>query len=168
MSINLPFSELDQQYVITNNFRIDLELDGSLGVDASFLDCQNFISTSDVIEICEVASGSQGRVMRTKIPGNNKYSNLILRRGSSRSHNFWKWFQSINNGGWSKERKNMTVLFGSENRGDYLFKLDLFNAWVKNYRVGDVDAGSANFQIEEIEIVFDYFERTSQKWLKTE
>ena len=156
---------LAQNLILSQNFHVDLQLNGSLGVDATFSECQSFICTSDVIEICEVTpylwgreNQSKGRVVRTKLPGNANYSSLILRRGSSRSINFWEWFESTQNSWWSKERKDMSLSFGGEGPG-YEARLDLYGAWPNHYKLGDVNAGSTELQIEEIEIVFDYFQR---------
>src|SRR4028118_523011 len=80
--------------VLTNSrFYLELKLKGSVEpVDAYFMECQGFKRTQEVIEVCEVtpqkwgkAGTTMGRVVRTKVPGNVKSNNLILRRGMTSS-----------------------------------------------------------------------------------
>lgn len=163
---DLPYLSgvLAQDLILAQNFHIDLQLHGSQGVDAIFSECKSLISTSDVIEICEVTPNkwgchdSKGRVVRTKLPGNTNYSSLTLRRGSSCSTNFWEWFESTQNGSWWENRQDMSLSFGSEGPG-YEARLDLYGAWPNCYKLADVNAASTEIQIEDMEIVFDYFER---------
>ncbi len=163
---DLPYlsGALAHNLVLAQNFDIELQLNGSQGVDATFSECKSLISISNVIEICEVTPNkwgiheNNGLVLRTKLPGNVNYPNLILRRGASCSKNFWEWFELTQNGRWWENRQDMSLSFGSEGPG-YEAKLDLFGAWPNHYKLADVNAASTEIQIEEMEIVFDYFER---------
>ena len=72
-------------------FLVELSLDNSSDkVDGVFLECQAFQRTQELIEICEVTSNKFGKAtsgmpVRTKIPGNVKSGNIILRRCMSSS-----------------------------------------------------------------------------------
>ena len=101
------------EILTTNRFYLELKLDGSVEpVDAYFMECQGFKRTQEVIEVCEVtpqkwgkAGTTAGRVVRTKVPGNVKSNNLILRRGMTSSITVWNWFNEVEQGGWAKQRK---------------------------------------------------------------
>ena len=75
----------------SNRFILELSLvNSSQKVDGTFLECQGFQRTQEVIEICEVTSNkfgasNKGLPVRTKIPGNVKSGNIILRRCMSSS-----------------------------------------------------------------------------------
>ena len=158
---------IDQiRYTSAQNFSVDLTLAGSKEpVDAIFLECRGFNCTQDVIEICEVtpqlwgkANKSRGRVVRTKLPGNVKYANLLLLRGSSNSYTFWNWFQSVQDGNWSKLRLDASVVIYDPCR-ERLAKFDLSRAWPASYKISDLNSRSEEFLIENLEVAFESIQR---------
>jgi phage tail-like protein len=159
----------DYEILTTSRFYLELSLAGSQSlIDGYFMECQGFKRTQEAIEICEVTPqkwGSKdnkyGRVVRTKIPGLSKSSNLTLRFGLTISDTMWKWFKSVEEGNWSKERKDGDLTIydqGAIERARYRF----IGAWPISYKISDLQAGSSDFQIEELELVVDEFFRVTQ------
>jgi phage tail-like protein len=153
------------EILTASSFYIELKLDGSNdNIDGIFLECQGFQRTQPVIEICEVTSqiwGSQknkGRVVRTKLPGNDRSGNITLKRGMTSSVVLWEWFQKVQQGKW-KEQRQMISLNICTNARTVNGKYQLDGAWPTNYKVADLNASSTDFAIEELEIAFEEFKR---------
>ena len=80
-----------------------------------FLACQGFKRSQDVVEICEVApqqwaKAKSGRVIRTKIPGNAKTENIVLRRGMTNSMTLWNWFAQVEAGKWGEQLRDGSLV----------------------------------------------------------
>ncbi len=159
-------SDTKFEVLTSSKFYLEIQLDGSDNrIDAYFMECQGFERTVDTIDFCQVTpqkwgknSSAVGRVVRTKMPGNSKNGNLILRRGMTTSMIFWGWFSAVEQGQWSQKRKNGDLVLynqGSEEQARFRF----FGAWPTKYKISDVKAGSAEFEIEEMELVIDEFKR---------
>ncbi len=158
---------VDQLEILTaHKFYLELKLAGSNEqVDAVFLECQGFQRTQDVIELCEVTpnkwgKASKGQVVRTKLPGNPKSGNLTLRRGMTSSMAFWQWFQSVQDGKWADQRKDASLTIYDQG-GKAKAKFNLKAAWPTKYKLTDVNARSTEIEVEEIEVAFEGFERSS-------
>jgi phage tail-like protein len=168
----------DYEFLTACRFYLKLSLDGSkYPVDAIFLECKGFKATQQVVEICEVTpnkwgKATQGQVVRTKVPGNTKYDNIILRRGMSSSMTFWKWFEYTQEGGWSKGEKHpnqrkdgsLTIFSQSgkktaERSASFEFK----RAWPTIFKIADVSAKSTEFEIEELTIAVEELKRVQPK-----
>ncbi|NJO79515.1 MAG: phage tail protein [Cyanobacteria bacterium RM1_2_2] len=154
------------EILAAHRFYLGLELDGSYdAVDGIFLECRGFQRTQEVIEVCEVTAqhwGSQGqskgRVVRTKLPGNVKSSNLTLRRGMTFSTTFWKWFQQIQDGNWGKQRKDASLVIYDQSSTE-MARFNLLRAWPTSYKITDVSARSSEIEVEELEIAYEEFAR---------
>lgn len=149
-----------------SRFYVELKLEGSDdNVDATFLDCQGLSTTQEAIEICEVTPqkwGSQsakaGRVVRTKIPGNLKNDNIILRRGMTNSQTMWKWFEAVQTGNWGQQRRDGAITIYDQ-KGTAQVRFEFFRAWPVSYKAADLGAGSNEIEIEELEIAVEAFTR---------
>ena len=150
----------------TARFYLELKLDGSQEpIDGYFMECQGFKRSQEMVEICEVTpqkwgkhNAKTGRVVRTKIPGNPKSENIILRRGMTISITMWKWFKAVEEGDWAKQRRDGDLTIydqGSEERARFRFQ----GAWPMSYKIADVKAGSNDFEVEELELSVDEFTR---------
>lgn len=103
-----------------------------------------FKRTQDAIEICEVTPNKWGRadkglVVRTKIPGNVKSGNLVLRRGMTSSITLWNWFQAVQSGKWATQRKNAALTIYDQ-AGKEQARFELTGAWPASYKLADVSA----------------------------
>ncbi len=157
----------NQLEVLTSSkFYLEIKVDGSDDrIDAYFMEAQGFERSQDVIELCEVTpqkwgkNGSAvGRVVRTKIPGNSKSSNLTLRRGMTSSKVIWEWFQAVEQGNWAKQRRNGDLTFYDQG-GREQARFRFMGAWPIKYKIGDPSAGKSEFEIEEMELAVDEFSR---------
>ena len=97
-------------------------------------------------------------MVRTKIPGNFKTNNLILRRGMTSSKTLWKWFEDVQSGDWAKQRRNGSLsIYDQASKPQARFEFQ--RAWPSNYTVADVSSSSNDFEIEELELVCEEFKR---------
>lgn len=170
--------------VLTNSrFYLELKLDGSQDlIDAYFMECQGFKRSQDVIEIAEVTplswgsnnQAKSGRVIRSKIPGNTKSDNIVLKRGLTLSMTMWKWFQAVEEGKWARLDPASASMQTEGNHREQVYNADLvlynqgaeekarfrlIGAWPCRYKIGDLKAGNKDFEMEELELVVDHFYR---------
>ncbi|MEO0985386.1 MAG: phage tail protein [Cyanobacteria bacterium J06639_14] len=153
--------------VLTNaRFYLELKLKGSNDIiDAYFMECQAFKRSHDVIEHCEVVAqkwgskpAQRGRVIRTKLPGNTKNDNIVLRSGMTASPTMWQWFQDIEQGNWSKQLRDGDLTLYDQ-AGEVQARFRFLGAWPVSYKIGDVKADASDFQIEELALAVDDFLR---------
>jgi phage tail-like protein len=146
------------------SFYIELKLDGSQDpVDGYFMECKGFKSTQEVADFCEVTprrwgKAKSGLVFRTKVPGNLKTNNIILRRGMTTSTTLWKWFNSVSEGNWAKQiRDGALNIYDQSREVQAIFKFR--GAFPISYIASDLNASSADILIEEMEIAVENFSR---------
>ena len=159
----------NQLEVLTSSkFYLEIKVDGSDDrIDGYFMECQGFERSQDIIEFCEVTpqkwggNGSAvGRVIRTKMPGNSKSSNLTLRRGMTSSTVIWEWFQAVEQGNWAKQRRNGDLTFYDQAANEQA-RFRFIGAWPVKYKIADLGAGKNEFEIEEMELAIDEFSRVN-------
>jgi phage tail-like protein len=160
-----------QYELLTNSkYYLELSLEGSKDViDAYFMECQGFKRSQEVISICEVTHQKWGRkeakmglIRRTKLPGNNKSENIILKQGLCVSDTFWKWFRAVEEGKWGQLRRDgdLTIYSqGSEIQARFRF----YRAWPVSYKISDVKAAGNEFELEEVELAVEDFVRADPK-----
>lgn len=155
---------------------------GKDSIDGYFMECQGFKRSQEVIEICEStpqkwgSAKSQekkgmGRVVRTKIAGNVKCDNIILKQGLTISPIMWKWFKAVEEGDWAKQRLNGQLNIyaqgfsgkGKAKEGQAILGAQFFfyGAWPVSYKISDVKAGSNEFEVQEVELAVDQFIRVN-------
>lgn len=163
-----PSTQENRPEVLTAcRFYIELSLDGSQEpVDAYFLDCKGIKRTQEIIEVCEVtpqrwgkAGNSRGRVVRTKVPGNVKYNNLTLRRGLTCSDTIWKWFDAIQSGKWAENQRRNGSISIYDQAGTVQARFLFWRAWATSYTLTDLNAGSNEIEIEEMELAVEEITR---------
>ena len=147
--------------ILTNSrFYLELKLDGSQEpVDGYFMECQGFKNTHDVIEVSEVTpqqwgKSQSGLVVRTKIPGNVKTNNLVLRRGMTLSMTMWEWFQAVEKGDWAKQRRDGSLVIYNQ-ASEEVARFEFSRAWPSSYKITDLNASANEFEVEEIEVVVE-------------
>ena len=154
------------EVLTSNRFYVDLLVDASGLVDAFFTECSGFKRSYDVVEIAEVtaqkwgAKGtSYGRVVRTKIPGNTKSENIILKRGLTLTTTLWDWFKTIEEGQWSEQYRDGDIVIYNQ-WGTEMARYSFTGAWPISYTIGSLSANTNDFVIEELELAVDEFYRT--------
>jgi phage tail-like protein len=149
--------------LMSASFAISLKLDDSKdSLDGIFMGCDSFDFTQEVIEFREVTGGRWGKALKgrpqlTKLPSNSAGGNLTLRRGMNVSTSLWKWFESVQDGKWFKQRKIVSLTFHENGSAQTVFKFT--EAWPTRYRLGEMKTDASNVQIEEVEIAYEGFER---------
>ncbi|MDX2228485.1 MAG: phage tail protein [Leptolyngbyaceae cyanobacterium bins.349] len=156
------------KYELLSSSRFYLEItlsDSKDEIDGYFMDCQGFKRSQEIVTICEVAPqkwGSKdakvGRMLRTKIPGNSKSENIILKRGLNISTTFWKWFKNVEDGKWNDTRKDGDITIYDQ-KGNARARFRFFNAWPTSYKISDLKASSSDFELEEVELAVESFIR---------
>ncbi len=151
-------SELPE-ILTTARFYLELSLNGSdAPIDGYFMECQGFKVTQDSMEISEVTpaqwgNAKSGLVVRTKIHGNRKISNVTLKRGLTISTNMWTWFDNVHQSKAQQRKDGSLVIY---NQGaDEVVRFNFFRAWPTSYKIGDLKASSNEFEIEELELVIE-------------
>lgn len=154
------------EILTVSRFYVELHLDGSQDpIDGYFMECSGFNYAQDVIELAEVfpqkGKNPEGRVMRTKIPGNFKMNtNITLRRGMSSSMTLWQWIQDVQQGGWAKKRKDGSLTIYKQDAS--IGSLHTFKrAWPVSYTFSEPTVSGNELSVEELEMVCEEFERTS-------
>lgn len=150
-------------------FYIELSLNGSSDpVDAVFMECSGFKRTQEVIEACEVtpqkwgsANATAGLVVRTKVPGNVKSNNLVLKRGLTCSTSLWKWFDQVQMGNWANQRRDGSVTIYDQAATPQA-RFQFVRAWPTRYTISDINASSNDYEIEEIELACEEFFRDAE------
>ncbi|NJL20946.1 MAG: phage tail protein [Leptolyngbyaceae cyanobacterium SM1_3_5] len=154
------FSEL----LTASRFYLELSLTGGNDTaDATFLECRGFKRSQDVAEICEVApqqwaKAKSGRVIRTKVPGNTKTENIVLRRGMTNSMTLWNWFAQVEAGKWGEQLRDGSLVIYDQ-AGQEQARFNFQKAWPVRYTAADVSAKSTDIEIEELEIAVETFVR---------
>src|SRR5215210_119006 len=83
-----------------------LELDGI--AEAQFRECSGLDSESNVIEYKE--AGKNGTTIIKKVPGELKWSNIVLKRGVTGDMKLWEWRKQIEDGKVNEARKNGSIV----------------------------------------------------------
>ena len=154
-----------KEQLLNSQFYVELKLDGSSDLaDGTFLDCQGLTASQEVVEFAEVTpqkwgqGARYGRVVRTKLPGNTKANNLVLRRGMTNSITLWRWFEAVREGNWKSQRRNGSVTI-YDRAGDEQARFEFFGAWPANYKAADLSASGTEMEIEELEIAVESLKR---------
>lgn len=136
---------------LTNKFWVDIDHD----ITAFFTELSGLTAETEVEYVTEGGNNSYKKA----IPIRTKYSNLVLKRGWGTSPTMWYWY--FNNTAQGKPSpKNLTLyIYSSDTPGVPVVTLFFYNAWPIKWKGPDLRAGDGqNFAIQELEIVYDYFE----------
>jgi phage tail-like protein len=161
------FNFLNYPEILTvSRFYLELSLDGSIDyVDGIFMECSGFQVTQEMAEICEVTpekwgkeGKTQGRVSRTKIPGNTTYSNLTLKRGLTLSNTLWSWLEAVQDGDWAGQRRDGALVIYNQAATES-FRMEFQGAWPLSYKISDLNVTAGEHQIEELELAVEKLAR---------
>lgn len=150
----------------TCRFYLELKLEGSNdSVDGYFMECSGFKVSQDVVEIAQVTpqkwgkdGKAVGRVMSTKVPGNNSFTNLVLKRGLTCSMTFWNWLQAIQDGDWAGQRRDGSLVIYDQ-AANAQFRMEFQGAWPVSYAIADLNAAGGDLEVEEVEIAVEDLKR---------
>jgi len=141
-----------QQPVYFRAFQFLVEIDGI--TPARFQEVGGVDTTVDVIEYREGGDILGPR----KLPGQNKRSNLTLKRGYTDDKQIWTWVEDVMTGRTEKIRKNISVV-QLDMAGQEVMRWNLFNAFPVKYTAPSFNAKGNDLSIETLEVAYERMER---------
>lgn len=105
-------------------------------------------------EVVEYHEGGEN-TRHHKLVGPTRFSNIVLRRGTSSSTDLFDWVKKAIDG--VVERKNGSIIALTRS-GDPLARWDFKNAWPCRYEGPNFVSGESETAIEVIELAHDGFE----------
>ena len=132
------------------NFRYLVELDGI--TQSGFQDVSGLGATIDSIEYREGGDPSYTR----KLPGQTKFSNLVLKWGITDSVELVNWFAQTSKG--NIQRKSGSVIL-QDTEGNEKIRWNFFNAWPTKYTVPELTAKGNDVAIDMLELAIEHMER---------
>lgn len=128
-------------------FHFQVEWGGS---KIGFTEASGFDITTEVIEYRDGASPEYSKV---KMPGQRKFSNITLKRGTFAGDNeFYAWFNTVNLN--QIERRDITVsLLNESHEPVVVWKIK--NAWPTKVTPTDLKADGNEVAIESIELAHE-------------
>jgi phage tail-like protein len=130
-------------------FNFIVEIDGINA--AGFTECSGLSTTTDVIEYREGNERSGAR----KLPGLTKFTNIVLKRGMTRSRDLWNWRKTVIDG--AVERKSGAIVLLADDRtpvGRFRFR----DGWPTKWEGPALNAKSSEVAIETLEIAHEGLE----------
>ncbi len=125
------------------NYNFLVEIDGI--TQAGFSHVVIAESSVDVIEYREGGDPSHVR----KLPGRVRYSNVVLKWGSTDSQELYNWWKAVRDGNVS--RRNLTIVLLDRVRNP-VKRWNVREAWPTKYIVAPLDAKGNDVLIEELEV----------------
>ena len=120
--------------------------------EATFREASGFENSSDVIEQRE--SGKDGKQYISKQPGNLKWADLVLKRGTTDSMALFEWRQQVVDGKVDEARKSGTITF-YDNTNEPIALFDFVRGWPVKWKGPDVNTTNNAVAIEEITITHE-------------
>jgi phage tail-like protein len=139
-----------EEFLASDRFRVEID-----GLTVSgFLSVLVAEGEADVIDHRQGSDPSQHTL---KLPGQVRYSSVILVRGvSKQQRELYDWWSSVANG--PLQRRNLTVTVLDESGQDAV-RWNVHDAWPRLYRVSPFDAGSDAILCETLELACERVER---------
>ena len=110
---------------------------------------QEVVLPESEIEVTEYRDGSDVTSSVRKFPGLVKYSNLVLKRGMTKSQDPYDWFKQTKQG--RIERRDIAVsILNEENEPVAIWKMK--NCWPTKYSGSTLKAGDSGIVVEALEI----------------
>jgi len=134
------------QYPLSKyHFRVDWG-----GAEISFSEVSGLSIELAVIEYRDGASPEQSSI---KMPGLQKFSNLILRRAVQKNNqDFFNWINTVRLN--TVERRDITIsLLNEAHEPTVVWKVR--NAWPCKYQVADLNANSNDVLMESLELAHE-------------
>jgi phage tail-like protein len=88
-----------------------------------------------------------------KLPGRRSRDPITLKRGLTSDMTFWKWWQLVKKGKMTDAKTNISIIMYNRNY-EALIQWDLEGAWPHKIAAPDFQAGSSDFGVEEITLVY--------------
>ena len=132
------------------NFNFLVEIDGI--TRAAFHEASGLDATIDVIEHRE---GGENTRLR-KLPGQTKFSNIVLKWGMTDEQELYQWFSEAVRG--NLQRKNGSIVL-LDRKGDEVARWNFLRAWPTKYHAPDMNAEGNDVAIETLELAHEGLDR---------
>jgi phage tail-like protein len=120
------------------------------GTKIGFTEVSGLDITTEVIEYRDGASPEYSKV---KMPGQRKFSNVTLKRGTFKADNqFYLWFNTVSLN--TIERRNLTIALLNENH-EPVIVWKVKNAWPTKITPTDLKADGNDVAIESVELAHE-------------
>jgi phage tail-like protein len=133
-----------------NNFNFLVEIDSV--TRAAFHECSGLDSTIDVLEHREGGETTTPR----KLPGQTKYSNIVLKRGVTDDRELYEWHRRAIRG--DLERKNGSIVL-LDRRGQEVARWNFVRAWPAKWTGPSLSAEGKDVAIEQLDLAHEGIER---------
>ena len=131
-----------------------LEIDG---VSAAFFkEGSGFDSSVEVIEHRE--NGKGGKEVIRKLPGRAKWSDIVLKRGSTDDMSLWNWHKMVLDGDIWGARKNMAIVV-YDTKYSEVARFNVTNAWPSKWQGPDLNTTNNQVAIETLTISHEGLQR---------
>jgi phage tail-like protein len=127
-----------------------LEIDGI--AQAFFSEGAGFDSEVSVVEHHE--NGPGGKEVVRKLPGQKKWSDITLKRGSTNALDLWEWHKKILDGDVVGARKNGSIVIFDTTRKE-VARFNFINGWPSKWKGPDLKANDNAVGLEEITIAHE-------------
>ncbi len=127
-----------------------LEIDGI--VQAQFRECSGLDSESTIIEYKEAAKN--GVTVIKKVPGDLKWSNIVLKRGITDLMELWDWRTKIEQGRINESRKNGSIVLYDQNNSE-MARWNFVDAWPSKITGPQLNATSNDIAVEEVTLAHE-------------
>ena len=146
-------------------YAFEVRIDGL--TDLAFATC-----SEPSVAIGEAMLWQGGSQIPIKEPTRLTFNDVTLERGSCRDIQIYQWFESVGNAAirsgaagtgagtaQSPLYKRNAEIYQKDRLGSYKEGIRLFNAFPKEYSVGDFSNDADEFRIERLVLSYDYFKR---------
>lgn len=131
-------------------FNFIVEIDGEQ--IAAFQEVSGLESENTPIEYRE---GADAMNTLRKLPGIEKYPNVVLKRGITGSTALWDWRKEVRDGGTAFPPVRDVVIHLQDEQHNNVYKWQLTNAWLCKLTGPTLNAQSNELAIETAELAYD-------------
>ena len=132
-------------------YRFKVKIDGIDGV-TDFKAAEGLSVQREVVEVYEGGDNSKHH----KLIGGTRYSNIVLRRGTTDNVELFKWVKETIDGKITRRDGSVTAL---NQQGDPVISWEFTRAWPCRYEGSDFHAGTDEVAIETLELAHDGFKK---------
>jgi phage tail-like protein len=137
-------------------FKFALEIEGKL--TGYFTNVSGIGSETETIE--QKVVNDAGETMIYKIPGRHSWTEITLKRGVTSNLDIWQWRKDVLEGKIDKARTNCSIAALAQDNSE-VARWNFTNAWPTKVTGPEMDAGGADYMVEEVTIVHEGVERVS-------
>jgi phage tail-like protein len=122
-----------------------------------FTECSGLSSEVEVVE--HKASGEKGDPVLHKVPGRAVWGNITLKRGVSKSKDFWQWHKEVLDKKTSMRRNGTIALIDSDSGSNSpVLTWKVTDAWPCKVNAPTLSAGDNSVAVEELVLVHEGIE----------